>query len=592
MKKYLLIILLMSPMKSLFAGIVVPPGTYYVGDGSGQCIYTSIQDAIDAASPGSEIRVTTDAGTFNESIAIEKNLTLKGGYSSCGLAQLDDRTDTNRSVIDAGGVGTVMLISGNNIDVDVSGFVLQNGTNIGFSPGGGVTLSGIDSEFDLTNLIITNNNGLWGGGIYVGGGNVTHLIDTKIVSNTAELGGGLYCSLGAEVHFQVGSGVTGNQAVDGGGIYASGCEIELKNGQVHNGAFSVVGVSLNSASDFGGGIYLDNSTLRFKADHLNGHLSPTNIDNNTANTDGDSVGDGGGIYAIDSSINIAYSYFYQNKVLDGNGGAIYLHNSDVNANGTLGCQSVNEKCVWFEKNTAQKDDLPAPTVGGAIYASNDSQVATSGDPLTAYFIDNRADFASAFSVSSGAEIDVQSSYFVNNGNDGNDETLDASVVRVNGGTSVANVYLSTFANNSTGAVFKLENSGTLDLRNNIVTEPSDTNEVMAMSMDSSFSFRCNIVHESDSMGNTPPLSHTTVSENPGFVDAGNGDYHIRHDSIAVDACNIFGIDDNVVPDRDNSFRPTSISGISNGTGNYDIGADEYVDLIYKNSFEGVGISFK
>ncbi len=588
MKKIALLIIMLNLPPFTKAGDIIPePMLLFVGDGGGQCTYTSIQDAVDDASVFSEIRVTTENGTLFENIIVDKSLTLKGGYTSCGLAQSDTRIDANRTILDGGESSAVMIVTGDDIQFDMSGFQLQNGTNIFIIPSGGMTLAGNNSEFNLTNLIIKNNVGILGGGVYFSGDSTLNLQDTKIFTNDATSGGGLYCGESGRVNFLVGSGTYVNSAVDGGGIYANSCSIYLQNGEVHQNSFSVLGVSSNFAQNSGGGIYLTDSQLSFRPDSLNDNYSPTNIDHNVANTDGDENGDGGGIYAINSEVFLDYSYIYQNTVLDGNGGAIWLNNSSIKSDSTYACLSRGFKCVWFEKNQAIDDALSGNTIGGAIYATNNSQIGNIdvGSPFKAYFVDNRADQASAISLTSGSTALIQNSYFIDNGENSAGITNDTSVMRVNGASTEAHISFSTFADNDSSTVFDIENSGTVDLLTSIVNESSNQNTVVNPGSD--FNFGCSIFHEGDSVGFIPPLNQTVINQTPGFVDAANNDYHINFNSIAVDKCSTAGIGDTVGVDRDGDNRGINISGISNGNGPFDAGADEYVDLIFENDFEDI-----
>lgn len=584
MKKTILLLILCFQNWVWAGDVLPPPMLLLVGDGSGQCTYTSIQDAIDDASPNSEIRVTMDNGTYEESLSISKSLTLKGGYSSCGLAQLDSRVDSNYSIISGASMSTVMIISGTNLNVDISGFNLISGQNFGFSPGGGMTLTGIDNTYDLDGVIISSSSGSLGGGIFISGDSELNLLSTRIFSNNATLGGGLYCSNSGLIHLKAGSGIFSNNATNGGGVYANDCEVRLQNGLAHQNEISLEGISANQSTDHGGGIYIDESTLRFMTDHTTGFFGVINIDNNISNTDGDAVGDGGGIYALDSEIHIAHGYFYQNTVLDGNGGALYLDDSQIKVNGVNGCLGKNNKCIWFEKNTARKDVLLPSATGGAIYANNHSEIGISGDAFKGYFIGNRADQASAISLSTGSFAKIRNAYFIENGESGSGMTSDISVIRVNGLNTDADISFSTFAHNQSNVVFDIENSGNLSLWATIVSEPNESNEVITAT-GSSYSFACSIFHESNSIGPINAFDNSVVDPNPGFVNPVEGNFHIRYDSIAIDKCSLAGIDGFISADYDNDTRGIDFPNIINDWGTYDAGADEYNDVIFNSGFD-------
>jgi len=81
----------------------------YVG-GNGPGNYTTIQDAVDAASEGDTIFVYS--GTYYESLQIDKTVTLTG-------------EDKNNTVIDGGSSGNVVDVTADS--VNINGFTVRNG---------------------------------------------------------------------------------------------------------------------------------------------------------------------------------------------------------------------------------------------------------------------------------------------------------------------------------------------------------------------------------------------------------------------------------------------------------------------------------
>ena len=76
--------------------------------------YRTIQEAIDASSPGDIILVSS--GTYYENIVIHKeNLTIKG-------------ENPKTTIIDSRGIGEVIYIVATNIYIE--GFTIQNGYNV------------------------------------------------------------------------------------------------------------------------------------------------------------------------------------------------------------------------------------------------------------------------------------------------------------------------------------------------------------------------------------------------------------------------------------------------------------------------------
>jgi parallel beta-helix repeat protein len=113
--------------------------TLYVG-GTGEDNYTKIQDAIDNASDFDTVFVYN--GIYYENVEINKyGITLIGEYFQ-------------HTIIDGGGIKSVILIVENNYDVTVSGFTIRNaGSNIWHDAG-----IEIQSGFNyITNNLIRNN---------------------------------------------------------------------------------------------------------------------------------------------------------------------------------------------------------------------------------------------------------------------------------------------------------------------------------------------------------------------------------------------------------------------------------------------------
>ena len=105
--------------------------------------YTTIQSAINGASPGDTIKV--ESGIYKENLVINKNIILMG-------------ENADNTIIDGQLKGSVISITyGSN--VTMNGFTIQNGNS---TYGGGIINNYV---LTLKNSVITNNSAINGGGI-------------------------------------------------------------------------------------------------------------------------------------------------------------------------------------------------------------------------------------------------------------------------------------------------------------------------------------------------------------------------------------------------------------------------------------------
>ena len=235
--------------------------------------YASVQDAVNAASGGHEIRIA--GGTYTSALGtvavITKPLVMVGGFTP-GLDGHDP--GAYQTVLDAQWGGSVISIT-NAGDVLIEFLTLTHGDG-------------------------TGNCGAWegcGGGVYVKD-TVIHIGHCVITDN-------------------VGSGT---QSAFGGGIYvgnmSSSAPAEIWENQIVNNTASTAGVG------WGGGLFLQAGTPGNRA-----VVTGNTFEGNVASTSASSDGQGGGMFLMQYAI-LSNNLFRQNYggrgVASGYGGGLYM----------------------------------------------------------------------------------------------------------------------------------------------------------------------------------------------------------------------------------------------------------------------------
>jgi len=263
---------------------------YYVragasGDGSSWAnAFGSIQDAINAAPPGSEIRVAQ--GVYGP-INLNKTLSLKGGYAGTGANPDARDIGQYQTIIDGGNASRCITIS-DGINSLIEGFVIQNGRSTPSSPfddayGGGLYLSSgsptIRYNWFRNNTVIATDNfqEVSGGAIFIYEG--SPIIELNIFSfNTAtssyDSSGGaisIYTSNNAQIRNNLfvantaaASGVFPN--ADGGAIWI----YEGTGANIYNNTFVENHALINNAV-LGGAVWAYEVPLQIKNNIFAGH---------------------------------------------------------------------------------------------------------------------------------------------------------------------------------------------------------------------------------------------------------------------------------------------------------------------------------
>ncbi len=328
----------------------------------------TIQSLIDAAPDGGTVNVA--AGTYTESLTVNKTLTLTGVSSA---------------------TTTIMAVTGQRVITVTAGHNLR-----------------------LENLTVSGGQaiGSGGGGILAAGGNL-QIINCRIVGNSAEWGGGLFQEGGSGHVDVIGSRIERNSSgSQGGGMFVRG-SAALTNTLVLSNTAGLYGGGLHVDSgpaDLNGGLFQNNVALNSNggAINLNNSLSITNTQfiSNTANGQGGALNQwnpgyqvtlanawferntakslGGGVY-VSSTVTVINSTFESNTVNSGNanataGGGLYA-GSASHITGTL-----------FDGNSALCNGCSYP-IGGGLY--------NKGGPTTLYMVTFSGNLAQGSNVGTG-----------------------------------------------------------------------------------------------------------------------------------------------------------------------------------------------
>jgi predicted outer membrane repeat protein len=189
----------------------------------------TIQSMIDDAPDGGTVNIA--AGTYTESLTVNKTLTLTGASSATTIIQA------------VSGQRVITVTSGHNLR-------LENLTMTGGHPtdaGGGVYAAG--GNLQIVNCRITNNSAEWGGGLFQeGASGRVDVIGSRIELNTsASQGGGMFVR---------GSAALTNTLVlsNAAGLYGGGLHVDNGRTDLNGGLFS----NNRALGDNGGAVNVNN----------------------------------------------------------------------------------------------------------------------------------------------------------------------------------------------------------------------------------------------------------------------------------------------------------------------------------------------
>ena len=348
--------------------------------------HATIQEAVDAAVPGDEIRAASGTytgvnnyGGLAQVVYISKTVTVRGGYTTTNWTT--PYPITQPTTLDAQGQGRVLYITG-DISPTIEGLHITDGNaaGLGGSPwgddaGGGVYV--ITATATINNNRVFNNTAGEGGGLYViysdarlggntvyvntaywGGGLLLEMSDARlsrntVISNTAiEWGGGLLLEL-SDATLSGNTFAFNTAHVVGGGLCLIGSSDAILSGNI---------VVSNTASDAGGGLFLDGSDAT---------LSGNTVISNTA------YWDGGGLFLQDSDATLINNVIADNRANVVGGGLYIIDSSPHFLYTTIARNSDGDDIGvygtgWFEHSTIAMTNtiLVSHTLGIMVTAGN------------------------------------------------------------------------------------------------------------------------------------------------------------------------------------------------------------------------------
>ncbi|MBN1270106.1 MAG: hypothetical protein JXB04_10995 [Kiritimatiellae bacterium] len=284
----------------------------------GPTVYAGIQAAVDNASSGDYINIST--GTFYECVWVrDVDIALVGGYDETTITKLLGA----KSVID--GTGAVHALHFQSSTSYVSDLSVVHGSNWG-SIGGGCYAQ--DAMVYINSSDFCSNRSLWGGGVGVSVGSYVELTNgCRVFANDASGGGGVYVG-GSLLVRDDASDIFQNTASNyGGGILAYQARLQIHDGDVY---YNRVDTNVGC----GGGIMLWDTTwtallydvtLSYNDACNGGGLYATNSDclmDTPAIGYNEATECGGGFYGVEGDFVLEDPWIFDNRAGDSGGGLI------------------------------------------------------------------------------------------------------------------------------------------------------------------------------------------------------------------------------------------------------------------------------
>lgn len=594
----------------------------YVGNDA-QCNTTDIQTAIESAvCPGTNVVLTSELTYSGQRITVDKPVNIVGSTAACSAPPVVCDPSTGCS---GGGPPAKIGVSGDGMHpvfyVTSGGAVGFRNLTIGFgggasnslSGGGGIGIFGNATQVTLDNVELLDNSGGYGGGVaFYGDGSLT--LD------------------GVSVH--------DNQAASGGGISAVSSAIGHIDVTIANDSYLFTGIYKNSASDMGGGIYVDGNT------HLKAVTANAQIQNNQAAQEGGGIAVGGGTVAdigmVGEAIDSNSSGLFGGGIAaipDSSGNAIVRlfnlvgsqpltlsNNTAAQWGGGLyvypGNASLHATACLFDVDLAGNH---APQEGSAI------QIGDYGRLLVNPVGDAECDPAAVAVLGAVPNVFSGAWFTGNSGLDATNHYTNSAVIQIDGTDAQVQAHRLHLEQNGGGYMIRAQNAAgsSIAFSQCLLDENLTLNELVNLqgapvsfdgctfarnnisgatvfAFDSGLSLTRSIVNETGTLtlwsdlatgitaeylylsGPAQTTNSTVVYGDPLFVDPDSGDFHLQASSPAVD----FAPDGNESGPTDLDSRPREVDKANvNRFGPRDLGAYEispacfHFDTVFCNNFE-------
>lgn len=546
------------------------------------CDFTTIHDAY--LTGDEEIRVTSQE-IHRDVFTIDKTVWITGSYDTCNDANSNNLGNAKSIWMNPlNQNGTIVTIINNqptNAHVTIDFFDLDSGKDISPNGAGGMKIIG-NSTVVLNSVTIHHSRGILGGGIHISGSDARVTIDSSNIQNNVadNHGGGVYCENQATVLVGINSQIYQNHADDkGGGIFATeSCEIYSYTGDSNSISDNSFGINFNEAM-FGGGIYAEFASKIY----LYGNsFYPSSVLANLAQEKSTIGGLGAGIFLTDANTSLtALNAKISGNTASNQGGGIYATNQ---ASFTI--ERLDDECWNNEVCSSMTYNVSLNSgVAGLAYIGNRVEAEISQTNINK----NWGSESALLYLDTQSQLTLEGNLIFDNHGD---SSIANNLIEVGGGANGGarlNFHYNTLTDNMADTLFKINtdtinNIQTLNLFNSIIWDEAT---VISTTGNTDPVVNIDSIIVSD-VGSLIGNIGATITSNPNFIDAKNGDYHLAASSPAIDLCSEI-IVQSQHGDLNGNDRGFDVDFVNNIWA-YDAGAYEVItqvnpDIVFYNGFE-------